>query len=160
MPGKPKQLDPLGRDGYLGEYQLRMEFARRLEAADSLPGLAIGPAYRVFLKEGRWPNPLGRAAIVQAKAQYREAVQAKEKDIHTYEPAVEYLEAAEVLERYLPNDPNDIALRFRLAETLFKAWEDDRCREQAQTALDLDAAAYRPMLTDEQRRKLNVWVAE
>ena len=46
-------------------------------------------------------------------------------------------------------------LRFRLAETLYKAWEDDRCREQAAEALRLDAAAGRP-LTDEERQKLNV----
>ena len=45
--------------------------------------------------------------------------------------------AADVLERYLPHDPNDAVLRFRLAEALYKAWEDDRCREQAAEALRL-----------------------
>jgi hypothetical protein len=150
-------IDPLGRDGYLAEYQLRMEFARRLEAADALPGWAIGPAYRIFLKEGRWPNPHGREAIEQAKTEYQDAARAKAEDVNPFEPAVQYLEAAKVLERYLPYDPDDVSLRYRLAETLFKAWEDRRCREQALAALALDAAAPRPVLTEEQRRKLKVW---
>ncbi len=154
-----QKIDPQGRDGYDAEYQLRMEFGRRLEAVGQLPGLAIGPAYRVFLKEARWPNPMGREAVERAKTKYREAVAAKAKveEINPYEPAIQYLEAADVLFKYLPNDPNDAELRFRVAEALFKAWEDDRCREQAQKALDLDAAAARPLLTDDQRRKLNVW---
>jgi tetratricopeptide (TPR) repeat protein len=154
-----EKLDPLGRDGYDAEYQLRMEFGRRLEAFDSLPGLALGTAYRIFLKESRWPNPLGREAVEQAKTKYQDAVQAKakEQDVNPYEPAIQYLEAADVLRKVLPNDPNDAELRFRLADTLFKAWEDDRCREQAREALRLDAAAPGPALTDDQRRKLNVW---
>ena len=150
-------IDPLGRDGYDAEVQLRLEFARALEGADRIPGLAIGPAFRPALRETRWPDPLGRAYIEKIKARYRDAVSAGETDVYAKEPAIQYLEAAKVLERYLPNDPNDAELRFRLADTWFKAWEDDRCREQAREALRLDAAAPRPALTDDQRRKLNVW---
>ena len=51
-----QKLDPQGRDGYDAEYQLRMEFGRRLEAVGQLPGLAIGPAYRIFLREGAGPT--------------------------------------------------------------------------------------------------------
>ena len=92
-----EKIDPQGRDGYDAEYQLRMEFGRRLEAVGQLPGLAIGPAYRVFLREARWPNPLGREAVERAKAKYREAVAAKAtvEEINPYEPAIQYLEAAE-----------------------------------------------------------------
>lgn len=151
-----QHLDPQGRDCYDAEYDLRMEFGRRLEGVGALPGVAIGPAYRVFLREGRWPNPAGREAIEKAKANYRAAVQSGD-EINPYEPAIQYLLAAEALERYRQYDPNDADLRFRLAEAYFKAWEDDPCREQAAEALRLDAAAPRPVLTDEQRRKLNVW---
>ena len=152
-----EDIDPLGRAGYEAEVQLRMESAREVEGGDWLPGLAIGPAYRPALRETRWPDPLGRAYIEKTKAKYRDAVNAGEKNVYAKEPAIQYLEAAKVLERYLPNDPNDAELRFRLADTWFKAWEDDRCREQAREALRLDAAAPRPALTDDQRRKLNVW---
>ncbi len=154
---RAQDIDPLGRAGYDAEVQLRMELARALEGADRIPGLAIGPAYRPALRETRWPDPLGRAYIEKTKAKYRDAVNAGEKNVYANEPAIQYLETANVLERYLPNDPNDAALRFRLADTWFKAWEDDRCREQAREALRLDAAAPRPALTDDQRRKLNVW---
>ena len=153
-----ERLDPRGRDGYDAEYKARMEFGRRLDAFDRLPVAAIGQTYRIFLMQARWPNPLGRDAIEKAKRRYRDAVAAKKaEEINPYEPAVQYLEAAAVLEKYLPNDPNDPEVRYRLAEALFKAWEDDRCREQAAAALRLDAASSAPPLTDDQRRKLNVW---
>jgi len=154
---RAQDIDPLGRAGYDAEVQLRMEFARALEGGDWLPGLAIGPAYRPALRETRWPDPLGREYIEKAKAKYREAVNAGETDVYAKEPAIQYLEAAKGLEDYLPNDPNDAELRFRLADAWFKAWEDNRCRTQAQEALRLDAAAPRPALTDDERRKLNVW---
>jgi hypothetical protein len=153
-----EKLDPRGRDGYQAEYAARMAFGKRMEFFSGLPGAALGPGYRVFLAEARWPNPLGRDAIETAKRRYREAVAAKQKEgINPYEPAVQYLEAAAVLEKYLPNAPNDPELRYLWAEALFKAWEDDRCAEQAAEALRLDKAAARPPLTDEQRRKLNLW---
>ena len=151
-----QRLDPQGREGYDAEYQLRMEFGRRLEGVGYLPGLAIGPTYRIFLKEGRWPNPAGREAIEKAKAAYQAAVQSGD-EANAYEPAIQYFLAAGVLERYRPYDPNDTRLRFQLAEAYFKAWEDALCLEQAEEALRLDAAAPRPVLTEEQRRKLNVW---
>ena len=138
---RAEDIDPLGRAGYDEEVELRLEFARALEGGDRLPGLAIGPAYRPALRETRWPDPLGREYIQKAKAKYRDAVNAGQIDVYAKEPAIQYLEAAKVLELYLPNDPNDAELRFRLADTWFKAWEDNRCREQAQEALRLDAAA-------------------
>ena len=149
-----EQLDPQGRDGYEADYRLRMGFGRRLELvyqrrrAYSLPllGAALGPAYRLVLNETRWPHPLGRGALEKLR---------DEQDPN--EPAYQYLQAAAALEKYLPNDPNDAVLRFRLSEALFKAWEDDACRGQAAEALRIDAAASRPPLTDEQRQKLNAW---
>lgn len=152
-----EQLDPHGRDGYQAEYAARMAFGKRMEFFSWLPGAALGPGYRIFLEEGRWPNPLGPDAIQTAKRRYLEAVAAKSKDIYPYEPAIQYLEAAAVLEKYRANDPNDALLRYLWTEALFKAWEDDRCAEQAAEALRLDAASARPPLTDDQRRKLNVW---
>jgi hypothetical protein len=98
------------------------------------------------LNETRWPHPLGRGALEKLR---------DEQDPN--EPAYQYLQAAAALEKYLPNDPNDAVLRFRLSEALFKAWEDDACRGQAAEALRIDAAASRPPLTDEQRQKLNAW---
>ncbi len=145
---KAQKLDPQGRDGYYAEYQFLMEVARILEGFHRLPATAagIGPGYRLFFTQSRWPHPLGRGAIERLVEQ---------KDAH--EPAFQFMGAADALERYLPHDPNDAVLRFRLAEARYKAWEDDRCREQAAEALRLNAAAPRPPLTDEQRQKLNVW---
>ena len=102
-----EKIDPLGRDGYDAEYRLRMEFARALEGADRMPGLAIGPAYRPALRETRRPDPMGREAIEQAKAKYAEALRTGELKVNASEPAIQYLEAADVLKRYLPNDPDD-----------------------------------------------------
>jgi tetratricopeptide (TPR) repeat protein len=152
-------LDPQGRGGPEAEYQIRMEFARQLEATAQQSGAALGPAYRIFLEEARPPvSPPERERIEEAKKKYREAVQAnKKEEINPFESAIQYQEAAAVLERYLHNAPNDADLRYRLAETLFKARDDGRCRERAEEALRLDAAAPRPLLTDEQRRKLSVW---
>ncbi len=64
-----------------------------------------------------------------------------------------------MLERHLPDDPKDIEWRFLLADALFKAWEDDRCREQAQAGgwTWMRAARQGPVLTADQRRKLNIW---
>ena len=138
-----------------------MEFARQLEAvahqADA--GAALGPAYRIFLEEARPPvGPAERERIDEAKKKYRAAVKAnKNNEINLFVAAVQYQEAAAVLERYLPNAPNNAALRYQLAETLYKAREDDRCRKVAEETLQLDAAASHPLLTDEQRRKLHFW---
>jgi hypothetical protein len=152
-------LDPRGRGGPEAEYQIHMEFARQLEAGAPQAGAALGPAYRPFLKEGRPPlSPAERDRIEVAKKKYREAVRANKKDeINPFEAAIQYQEAAAVWERYLPNAPNDADLHYRLAEALFKAREDGRCREQAEETLRLDGAAPRPLLTEEQRRKLTVW---
>jgi hypothetical protein len=141
-----QRIDPHGRDGYVLEYDFCMEFGRRREAPAESAGAAIGPTYRIFLQEARWPNPGGLQAIDKAK-----------KEARADEPAVQYMEAAAVLEKYLANAPNDIERRFQLAETFFKAWEDERCRDQAAAALRLDKAAGRSPLTEEQRRKLNAW---
>jgi hypothetical protein len=151
-------LDPRGRGGPEAEYLIHMEFARQLEAGTQQAGAALGPAYRAFLKEGRAPlGPAERDRIEEAKKKYREAVRANKKDeFNPFEAAIQYQEAAAVWERFLPNAPNDADLRYRLAETLFKAREDGPCREQAEEALRLNAAA-RPLLTEEQRRKLTVW---
>ena len=154
-----KALDPQGRGGPEAEYQIHMEFARQLEASAQQAGGALGPAYRIFLMEARPSVSLAeRARIEEAKKKYREAVQsAKKEEINPFESAIQYQEAAHVWERYLPNAPNDADLRYRMAEAHYKAWEDGRCGEQAAEALRLDAAAPRPLLTDEQRRKLGVW---
>jgi O-Antigen ligase len=152
-------LDPQGRGGPEAEYQIHMEFARQLEASAQQAGAALGPAYRIFLEEAR--PPLGsaeRARIEEAKKKYREAIRSnKKEEINPFESAVQYQEAAHVWERFLPNAPNDADLRYRLAEALYKAWEDGRCRVQAEEALRLDAVAPQPLLTEEQRRKLNTW---
>ena len=156
-----EKLDPHGAGGWGVEYQVRMEFARQLEAvahqADA--GAALGPAYRIFLEEARPPvGPAERERIDEAKKKYRAAVKAnKNNEINLFVAAVQYQEAAAVLERYLPNAPNNAALRYQLAETLYKAREDDRCRKVAEETLQLDAAASHPLLTDEQRRKLHFW---
>jgi hypothetical protein len=152
-------LDRRGRGGWEAEYQIRMEFARQLEAVAQQVGGALGPAYRIFLEEARPPlSAPERARIEEAKKKYREAVRADKKEgIYPFEAAIQYREAAAVLERYLPNAPNDVDLRYRLAETLYKARDDGRCRERAEEALRLNAAAPRPLLTDEQRRKLDFW---
>ncbi len=154
-----EKLDPQGRGGWEAEFQIRIEFARQLEASAQQAGAALGPAYRIFLEEARPPvSPAERVLIEEAKKKYREAVQAnKKEEINPFESAIQYQEAAAVLERYLPNAPNDADLRYRLAETLYKAREDDRCRERAEETLRLGAAAPRPLLTDEQRRKLDAW---
>ncbi len=159
-----QKLDTLGRGGYVEEYNIRMRFAQRLDALaqrgpDPAPSLtaAAGLGSRMFLALTRWPHPLGRGAVDTLKQRYREAVLAgKEEDVNAYGSAVQYMEAAAALEKYLPNDPNDAALRFRLVDALFKAWEDDHCREQTVDVLRLDAAAP-SLLTDEQRRKLQAW---
>ena len=150
---KAQELDPEGPDGYDLDYHIRMNFVRRLNIVyrsrgNGMPALAaaIGQDYGVFFDETRWPHPLGRGAIEMLKSK-------KDPD----EPAYQALEAAGALERYLPHDPNDAPLRFLLAEALYKAWEDDRCRQQATEALRLDAAAARPPLTDDERQKLSVW---
>jgi hypothetical protein len=152
-------LDRRGRGGWEAEYQIRMEFARQLEAVAQQAGGALGPAYRIFLEEARPPlSAPERERIEEAKKKYREAVRAdKKEEIHPFEAAIQNQEAAAVLERYLPNAPNDVDLRYRLAETLYKARDDGRCRERAEEALRLNAAASRPLLTDEQRRKLDFW---
>ncbi len=152
-------LDPRGRGGPEAEYQIHMEFARQLEVGAQQAGAAIGPAYRVFLKEAR-PSLSSpeRARVEEAKKTYREAVRAnKKEEINPFEAAVQYQEAAAVWERFLPNAPNDADLRYRLAEALFKAQEDERCRDCAKAALQLEADARRTLLNEEQRRKLNVW---
>ena len=150
---KAQDLDPAGPDGYDADYRIRMNFVRRLNLVyrtrgNGLPALAaaVGQDYGAFFDETRWPHPLGPGAIQTLK-------QKKDPD----EPAYQAQEAADALAKYLPHDPNDAVLRFQLAEALYKAWDDDHCREQAAEALRIDAAAARPPLTDEQRRKLNAW---
>jgi tetratricopeptide (TPR) repeat protein len=154
-----EKLDPRGQGGWEAEFQIHMEFARQLEAGTQQAGAALGPAYRIFLDEARAPiSPSERERIEEAKKKYREAVRAnKKEEINPFEAAVQYQEAATVWERYLPNAPYNVNLHYRLAETLFKAREDGRCRERAEETLRLDAAAPRPLLTEEQRRKLNIW---
>jgi hypothetical protein len=163
---KAEQLDPQNLEPYDAEYQFRMEFARRLQAASPLPSsalptFALGSGYRVFLNETRWPDPEGRAFMDQ-KQKYRDVQAAptkgEEADLSVgLKPVVQYLQAAEVLERFLPNAPNNRAFRYAMAETLFKAWEDDRCREQAIKALELDAKSVHSLLTEEQRQRLQIW---
>ncbi len=154
-----EMIDPRGRGGPEAEYQSRIEFARQLEASEQQAQSALGPAYRIFLEEARPPaSPAELARIAGAKKKYREAIRANKQDeINPFEAAVQYQEAADVWQRYLSNAPNDVDLRYRLAEALFKAREDGRCREQAEDILRLEAAASQALLTGEQRRKLNVW---
>ncbi len=142
-----QQLDLQNAAGYDAEYRLRIGFGQRLELDRQRSlGAALGPAYRFVVKEMRSHHPLGRGATE------------KLRDEHTPgEPAYQYLEAADALKNYLPHDPNDAVLRLQLAEALYKAWEDDRCREQAAEALRLDAAAARKPLNEGQRQKLVAW---
>ena len=142
-----EQLDPQNPAGYGAEYRLRMGFGQRLELDRQRSlGAAVGPAYRLAVKELRSPHPLGRGATEKLRDERSPG-----------EPAYQYLEAAEALEKYQPYDPNDAVLRFRLAEARYKAWQDDRCREQAKDALRLDVEALRKPLNEEQRQKLEVW---
>lgn len=134
-------IDPEGRAGYLADYHLRMRYARMLEASP-LPGAAIGITYRAHLMTV-WPRFLTalRVGPGEARNQYRLA--------------------ARVLEKYLPNDPTDATLRYRLAEALFRGGEPAAAREQAREALRLDQASKRPTrsLTDPQRKQLAEWLA-
>src|SRR5204863_2705652 len=67
--------------------------------------------------------------------------------------------AAEVLERYIPRDPENPALRFRLASLLFEAKRYRAAGIQARQARELDERApARRTLTDRQRGQLKKWL--
>jgi hypothetical protein len=79
----------------------------------------------------------------------------------------EYLSAAQALDRYVPNDPNNAALHFNIAEALYRAEADkEEADKHAARALELDNIArevlskdeYAPILarrlTDRQRKYL------
>ena len=158
-----EKLDPHGAGGWGVEYQIRMEFAARSWKPSPIrptPARPWGRPIAFFLRK------LGRLSVPRSgkeskrRSRIRAAVQANNNnEINLFVAVVQYQEAAAVLERYLPNAPNNAALRYQLAETLYKAREDGRCREVAEETLQLDAAASHPLLTDEQRRKLDFWKA-
>ena len=152
-----EELDPQGRGGPEAEYQIRMEFARQLEAGPSRPARRWGRPIASFLEEAVRPiSPAERDRIEDAKKKYREAVRAnKEEEINQFEAAIQYQEAAAVWERFLPNAPNNVDLRYRLAETLSKRARTAVAVSKPRSACAWTPQRRRPLLTEEQRRKLS-----
>jgi hypothetical protein len=68
----------------------------------------------------------------------------------------QYKLAAEVLEGYLPNDPNDATLHYMLWRTLHKAGGKERARVHATKAVELDDLVTAPTrkLEESQRKQL------
>jgi hypothetical protein len=141
-----QKLDPQGRQGYWAEYQIRRDIARRFDTR----GYAIEEVTR-------HPAPLAVTLLGGLGAMYSEARQMARETVQEQNAL-----AAQALERYLPNDPNDAPLRAALAEALAGAGEPDRARDQARRALELDRQAPPSprKLTDRQRATLNALLAE
>jgi hypothetical protein len=137
---RAQQLDPLGRAAYQAEYQLRrdfVEFMRQLQAKEKA-------------EDEKEKDPKLKAEHARRLA----LLDMKAKD--------QYRRAAEALNRYRPNDPNDPRLRYDIAAALTGAGEVDKGRQEAREALRLDeATADGPRrLTAQQRVQIRQWLAE
>ena len=73
---------------------------------------------------------------------------------------VAYQKGARVLERFLPNDPNNAVLRYQVAWAWFQAGDTQEGRKQAGEALRLDDLATWPTrkLTSPQRKEVRQWL--
>ncbi|MHB1423612.1 MAG: O-antigen ligase family protein [Gemmataceae bacterium] len=74
----------------------------------------------------------------------------------------QYRFAAQILENFLSNDPHDAALRFALWRAWSNAGTNDKARQQAKKALELDDLVTLPArkLTDSQRKQIHDWLSE
>jgi hypothetical protein len=85
--------------------------------------------------------------------------------LHVHELEVtarqQYEKAAEVLERYLPNDPTSPQLQYDLARAWFNAGNEEKGREHAEAAQELDDKTTSPSrkLLDRQRVIIRKWLA-
>jgi hypothetical protein len=69
--------------------------------------------------------------------------------------------AAAILSRYIPRDPTNPHLRYRVALALHEAGLRPAAREQAREAVKLDEQVRAPRkLTDRQRQQLARWLLE
>ncbi len=161
---KAQTYDPQGPDGYVSEYQLRKRFANeyamkeratvvdRKNPVRLAQDFALGFGSRAPLYDpNTWEKVIWDrtqpAASTSNFAHYKE----------------EYRLAAEVLLRFLPNDPTNPRLHFEIAESFYLAEENKRLAdEHAARALAIDErsqhAAHK--LTDPQRKNLRQRLAE
>jgi O-antigen ligase len=102
------------------------------------------------------------AARIDWQLQYRPPVQEQERARQSTEARKQYGLAAQALERYLPNDPNNAAVHYLLAAAYFRADNEAEGRKQAQRAQELDVLAPGPgrKLTDPQRENIRKWLAD
>lgn len=79
-----------------------------------------------------------------------------------YTARMEYKSAAQVLQRYLPNDPHEAGLHYALWRAWSKASEKEKAREQAEIALQLNnlVTLRTRKLTDSQRIQLENWLRD
>jgi hypothetical protein len=134
---RARKLDPLGAEPILTLLDLREHFARFSEGRAELAHRLAERATDAAEKDRYLEDEKEFRANVQENCQL----------------------AANTLAEYLPNDPTDAPLRFRLAALLVRAGKPDEARPQAREALRLDKLSTMPprRLTDRQREQARGW---
>ena len=135
---RAQKLDPQGVRPLLLEANLRTRFARPLVAPEA-PGLLAGVSYDCWLDRIARDKP----------------VREQEKKGHA-----EYRLAADSLQRLVKLDPTNPQFHYQLAETLFRAGDNDALRQQAQLTKELDEQTLSPArkLTEPQRDQVRFWL--
>jgi hypothetical protein len=133
-----RAANPEGPEGYLAEYEVRERIARILRLlVERLKKDAAAPKVKKAQKE----QSLRLAKDLEGKVRKQ------------------YTLAGDALEPYLPRDPTNPQLRYRLAEARFKAGDTDAGLEHAREAQKLDARVSEPRkLSDPQREQLRQWL--
>ena len=135
---RAQQANPEDRDGYLAEYNAR---------------LSIAAAMKLQVKRMEDESKKRKMDEKQKKA-LRAGIEGQQGQIRELG-----LLAARALEPYIPRDPTDPELRFRLAAALIEAGEVETGREQAREADRLDGLVGRPRrLSLPQREQLVKWL--
>lgn len=145
-----RRVNPEGFQGYQIEDELRRRFALLvLREADRLEKEKQKDKEKEKGKDkaAKPTPPQNEVAIAQRIVQLRQ------------DGRKQFGFAADLLEKYIPKDPNDPRLRYAIASALFGAGRESEGRTFAEQARKLDAAAKPPRnLPDQQREQIEKWL--
>ena len=140
---KPRTAQPLGAPA--------VKSAQAAEGLDPAGPEGYEANYEMFRRFGAY----SAARAEQAKKKGDK----KAEDHHRKSALEQYKVAARAVASYLPHDPTNARLRYRLAEAAFRAGDKALGSTQAAEAERLDALATNPArrLTDAERQQVRQW---